>query len=162
GSWASRGGFVGPRIDAPWLSRIGWGAVGTPGWGRPRPIEAPPFRLAKLIVVACRVHANGSQPQRECQKICRFIVQTAHRWAPPQIQGGGETLIVPGMAGLKVRSFRGRAARRAAGGVTIPFSFDPAEAWGRRDRYHVTGTIEGLGFRTALVHQSTWQFVLGL
>jgi len=65
------------------------------------------------------------------------------------------------MAGQKVRSFRGRAARRAAGGVTIPLPFDPAEAWGRRDRYHVTGTIEGLGFRTTLLHQSTWQIVLG-
>src|SRR5215471_3838350 len=114
GSWASRGGFVGPRIDAPWLSRIGWGGVWTAGCGRPRIIEAPPFRLAKLIVVACRVHTNGSQPQRECQKICRCIAQTAHRWAP-----------------------------------------------GRRDRYHVTGTLDGLGFRTTVVHQSTWQIVLG-
>lgn len=51
--------------------------------------------------------------------------------------------------------------RRAAGGVTIPLPFDPAEAWGRRDRYHVTGTIEGVRFRTTLVHQSTWQIVLG-
>jgi Kef-type K+ transport system membrane component KefB len=42
-------------------------------------LRGPPFRLAKLIVVACRVHTNGSQPQRECQKICRFIAQTAHR-----------------------------------------------------------------------------------
>jgi len=65
------------------------------------------------------------------------------------------------MASQKVRSFQGRAARRATGGVTIPLPFDPAEAWGQRDRYHVTGTIEGLGFRTTLVHQSTWQIVLG-
>jgi hypothetical protein len=43
--------------------------------------------------------------------------------------------------------------------ISIPF--DPAEAWGRRDRYHVTGTIEGLGFRTILVHQSGWKIVLG-
>ena len=43
----------------------------------------------------------------------------------------------------------------------FPFPSTPAEAWGRRDRYHVTGTIEGLGFRTTLVHQSTWQIVLG-
>ena len=65
------------------------------------------------------------------------------------------------MADQKFRSFPGSAARRAAGGVTIPLPFDPAEAWGRRDRYHVTGTIEGLGFRTTLVHQSIWQIVLG-
>ena len=51
------------------------------------------------------------------------------------------------MASQKVRSFRGRAARRATGGVTVPLPFDPAEARRRPDRYHVTGTIEGLGFR---------------
>src|SRR5262249_14102973 len=83
--------------------------------------EAPPFRLAKLIVVAGRVDTNGSQPQRECQKICRFIAQTAHRWAPPQIQGRGETVIVPGMAGQKVRGFGD--ARRAGPPVASPFPF---------------------------------------
>lgn len=66
-----------------------------------------------------------------------------------------------GMGGEKVRSFRGIAARRTLGGVTIPLPFDPAEAWGRRNRYHVAGTIEGLGFRTTLVHQRVWQLVLG-
>ena len=29
--------------------------------------------------------------------------------------------------------------------------FDPAEAWGRRDRYHVTGTVNGIRFRGPLV-----------
>jgi len=66
-----------------------------------------------------------------------------------------------GDGGPEGSRFRGRAARRAAGGVTIPLPLDPAEAWGQRDRYHVTGTIEGLGFRPTLVHQSTWQIVLG-
>jgi hypothetical protein len=65
------------------------------------------------------------------------------------------------MAGQEVRSFRGQAARTATGGVIIPLPFDPAEAWGRRDRYHVTGTVDGVGFRTTLVHHSTWQIALG-
>ena len=65
------------------------------------------------------------------------------------------------MAERTVRGFRECAVRTATGGVTIPVPFDPAGAWGLRDRYHVTGTIEGLGFRTTLVHQSTWQIVLG-
>jgi len=65
------------------------------------------------------------------------------------------------MGGQKVRRFRGIAARRTLGRVTIPLPFDPAEVWGRRDRYHVSGTIEGLGFRTTLVHHDIWQLVFG-
>jgi hypothetical protein len=46
--------------------------------------------------------------------------------------------------------------------VTIRIPFDPAEAWGRRDRYHVAGTIDGVGFRTALVHRAgAWHIALG-
>jgi len=43
----------------------------------------------------------------------------------------------------------------------FPFPSTPPRLGDERDRYHVTGTIEGLGFRTTLVHQSTWQIVLG-
>jgi len=33
---------------------------------------------------------------------------------------------------------------------------------GTRDRYHVTGTIDGLGFRTTLLrHKGFWQISLG-
>lgn len=49
-----------------------------------------------------------------------------------------------------VRKFRASAGR-AGPRVTIPLPFDPAEAWGRRDRYHVTGTVEGVRFRGPLV-----------
>ena len=62
----------------------------------------------------------------------------------------------------RARRFRESAARAASGGVTIRFPLDPGEAWGRRDRYHVAGTIDGVGFRTALVHRAgAWQIALG-
>jgi Bacteriocin-protection, YdeI or OmpD-Associated/Domain of unknown function (DUF1905) len=67
------------------------------------------------------------------------------------------------MAEQKARSFRSRAATKRSGGAIIPLPFDPAEAWGRRDRYHVTGTIEGVRFRGPLVlHQGAWVIELGL
>ncbi|HEX3607175.1 MAG TPA: YdeI/OmpD-associated family protein [Candidatus Dormibacteraeota bacterium] len=60
------------------------------------------------------------------------------------------------------RTFSGRVEGTASGGVTIPLDFDPAEAWGRRDRYHVAGTIDGLTFRGALVERGgAWRIALG-
>ncbi|HET7338429.1 MAG TPA: YdeI/OmpD-associated family protein [Candidatus Dormibacteraeota bacterium] len=65
------------------------------------------------------------------------------------------------MNGRKVQRFQAHAVRRPAGGAIIPLPFDPAAVWGRRDRYHVTGNIEGVRYRTALVHrQGGWQIVL--
>ena len=61
----------------------------------------------------------------------------------------------------KVRHFTGRVVRRNSGGVTIHFPFEPNEVWGRRSRYHVTGTIEGVRFRTTLVHESVWRMAFG-
>jgi Bacteriocin-protection, YdeI or OmpD-Associated/Domain of unknown function (DUF1905) len=62
----------------------------------------------------------------------------------------------------KVRSFRQRAARTHTGGAVIPVPFDPAKFWGKRDRYHVAGTIDGTGFRTSLIRQEgAWHIVLG-
>ena len=49
-----------------------------------------------------------------------------------------------------IRIFRGRATRTGPT-VEIPLPFDPAEAWGRRDRYHVTGNVNGARFRGPLV-----------
>ena len=49
-----------------------------------------------------------------------------------------------------VREFHGRA-RRTGLRVEIPLPFDPADVWGRRDRYHVTGTVNGARFRGPLV-----------
>ncbi len=66
------------------------------------------------------------------------------------------------MPGQKVRSFRDRVAGRVAGGAIIPLPFNPAEAWGARNRYYVTGTIDGIGFRSTLVHrEGAWQIALG-
>jgi hypothetical protein len=50
----------------------------------------------------------------------------------------------------------------ASGGVAIPLDFDPAAVWGPRDRYHVTGTIDGERFRTALAERGgAWRIALG-
>lgn len=69
--------------------------------------------------------------------------------------------ILAGMERRKMWSFQARAARRPAGGATIPLPFDPADVWGQRNRYHMTGTIEGVRFRSVLVHrQSAWQIEL--
>ncbi|HEX4628143.1 MAG TPA: YdeI/OmpD-associated family protein [Gemmatimonadales bacterium] len=65
------------------------------------------------------------------------------------------------MAPATVRSYRAEALR-ASGRVTIPVPFDPGEMWGPRDRHHVTGTINGVCYRTTLVHgDGSWQIVLG-
>jgi hypothetical protein len=65
------------------------------------------------------------------------------------------------VADSTVRKFRARAARTGLR-VTIPVPFDPAEAWGRRDRYHVTGTVEGVGFRGPLVFRDgAWRIERG-
>lgn len=54
------------------------------------------------------------------------------------------------MADPSVHRFQARATRTGPR-VEIPLPFDPADAWGRRDRYHVTGTVEGARFRGPLV-----------
>jgi hypothetical protein len=51
-----------------------------------------------------------------------------------------------------IRKFRARATRTGQK-VVIPVPFDPAESWGRRLRYHVTGTVNGTGFRSTLTSQ---------
>ena len=61
------------------------------------------------------------------------------------------------------RKFAANATLRAAGGAVIPLPFDPASVWGQRDRYHVSGTIQGAKFRGPLVHLSgAWVIELGL
>ena len=60
------------------------------------------------------------------------------------------------------RSFQGIARRKATGGATIDLPFDPVPTWGRRDRYHVTGTIEGVRYRIVLMRRgSRWEIDLG-
>jgi Bacteriocin-protection, YdeI or OmpD-Associated/Domain of unknown function (DUF1905) len=71
--------------------------------------------------------------------------------------------ILAAMNGQKVQSFQSIATRRTTGGATIPLPFDPAAVWGRRDRYHVTGHINGVRFRGPLVdRQGAWQIELAL
>jgi hypothetical protein len=61
------------------------------------------------------------------------------------------------------RSFQSIATLKPSGGATIPVPFDPAEAWGRRDRYHVAGTVNGAPYRGALERRGEgWQIGLGL
>ena len=61
-----------------------------------------------------------------------------------------------------VLRFEERATRLPSGGVSIPFPFEPAEVWGPRDRYHLTGTIEGVKTRPTLVHRDgAWLIELG-
>jgi hypothetical protein len=57
---------------------------------------------------------------------------------------------VPGPA---VRRFQAHATRTGSR-VEILLPFDPSDAWGPRDRYHVTGTVEGARFRGPLVFRA--------
>ncbi len=60
-----------------------------------------------------------------------------------------------------VRRFHGRAIR-IGHRVEIALPFDPADAWGRRDRYHVTGTVQGARFRGPLVFRDAgWRIERG-
>ncbi|HZQ49296.1 MAG TPA: YdeI/OmpD-associated family protein [Candidatus Dormibacteraeota bacterium] len=67
------------------------------------------------------------------------------------------------MDGDGARRFEAVAERRPQGGAYIPIPFDPSEAWGKRDRYHVAGTIGGERFRGPLVtRDGAWHIELGL
>jgi hypothetical protein len=48
------------------------------------------------------------------------------------------------------RAFPATLDPRRGGGVAIRIPFDPSEAWGDKDRHHVTGTIGGHGVRGTL------------
>ena len=50
---------------------------------------------------------------------------------------------------------------RARGGVAVGLPFDPADAWGELDAYHVHGTLGGQPYRGALVQADTWRLELG-
>ena len=66
------------------------------------------------------------------------------------------------MAGSEERTFTARATVEASGRIRIAVPFDPAAAWGPRDRYHVTGTVDGRPVRAALrVADGTAALTLG-
>jgi Domain of unknown function (DUF1905) len=57
------------------------------------------------------------------------------------------------------RSFQGRIEGTEKGRVYLVLPFDPEKAWGRRERYHVTGTINGMRVRGALDQFSKGYFL---
>jgi hypothetical protein len=48
------------------------------------------------------------------------------------------------------RSFKAKLEGAETGRVYLVLPFDPEKSWGQRERYHVTGTINGAGVRGAL------------
>jgi hypothetical protein len=48
------------------------------------------------------------------------------------------------------RRFRSTAERRPGGGISIALPFNPAQVWGERSRYHITGTVGGIKVRGPL------------
>lgn len=46
----------------------------------------------------------------------------------------------------QARGFRAEIVRTERGHVRVPLPFDPREAWGRKPRHYVTGTVNGTPF----------------
>ena len=60
------------------------------------------------------------------------------------------------------RTFIAVIERDARGRTIIPLPFDPAEAWGPRARYHITGTVGGRRVRGPLTGEgAAARLVLG-
>jgi hypothetical protein len=53
-----------------------------------------------------------------------------------------------------LKEFTARAEGRPGGGIAIKLPFDPAAAWGERDRYDLTGTINGHRIRGKLTSRA--------
>jgi hypothetical protein len=51
---------------------------------------------------------------------------------------------------VTTRLFEGTLEARPRGGITVKLPFDPSAEWGSRERYDVTGTIEGRNVRGRL------------
>jgi hypothetical protein len=50
----------------------------------------------------------------------------------------------------RTMTFTATAQARPRGGIAIALPFDPAEAWGDRDRYYLAGTIEHYRMRATV------------
>lgn len=48
------------------------------------------------------------------------------------------------------KAFTSKVAGSEQGRVYVPVPFDPAKQWGKRDRYHLGGTLNGLPIRAVL------------
>jgi hypothetical protein len=57
------------------------------------------------------------------------------------------------------KSFRTTLEGSEKGRAYIVLPFDPADAWGPRPRYHVSGTVNGCGVRGALVEFAKGHFL---
>ena len=67
-----------------------------------------------------------------------------------------------GMVGDQVtatRDFTAVVERRRQGGIALKLPFDPADAWGKRDRFDVTGTVDGHKVRGKLVSRSSGYYL---
>ena len=58
------------------------------------------------------------------------------------------------------KSFKSVVKEAPKGAVSIDLTFDPAEVWGKRPRYHVGGTINGMKMR-AIIKAGDKAIVLG-
>jgi hypothetical protein len=45
------------------------------------------------------------------------------------------------------KSFRTVVIADSKGRVAVPVPFDPDAAWGKKERHHITGTVNGMGIR---------------
>jgi len=60
------------------------------------------------------------------------------------------------------RQFRTQLVAEPGGRAYVEVPFDPAEAWGAKERHHVTGTVNGVKVRGALERVGgTWRLSLG-
>ena len=58
------------------------------------------------------------------------------------------------VTGSLQKEFTAVAERRPGGGISIKLPFDPAAVWGERDRYDLTGTINGHKVRGKLTSRA--------
>jgi hypothetical protein len=57
------------------------------------------------------------------------------------------------------RSFRAKIEGAVKGRTFLYLPFDPADVWGERERYHITGTIDGRRFRGAVERSGKGAFL---
>lgn len=60
------------------------------------------------------------------------------------------------------RQFEGRVAAGPAGRAYVELPFDPDEAWGAKQRHHVSGSVNGVNVRGPLAPEGgAWRLMLG-
>ena len=63
---------------------------------------------------------------------------------------------------VHAKRFTATAAVDSRGRLFVPVPFDPDQAWGPKQRHHITGTINGLGIRAVIETRGTARgFTLG-